>query len=91
MSQEPTSVTEDRTAKAPALVCCPIHIAPNLSGSLYGWWACRGTNPCSRFRLGPAGPHGRRPDHQALAHGPQPQAWLQGRTPVTLRAGYTYP
>ena len=89
MSQQPASVTGDQTAKAPALVCCPVHNAPDPSASSCRWWAHRTTSPCLPFGLGPAGPHGRRPGHQALSHGPQPQAWLQGGAPVTLRAGYT--
>ncbi|KAF7200769.1 putative LOC107395156-like protein, partial [Nothobranchius furzeri] len=74
---------------APALVCHPIHIAPDLSCSSCEWWVHSWTSPCIRFGLGPARPHGRKPGHQALAHGPQPQAWLQVGTPVTLRAGYS--
>ena len=89
MSQKPASIAGDRTAKAPALVCCPIHNAPDPSGSSCGWWVHGGMSPCIRFGLGPAGPHGRRPGHQALSHGPLPQAWLQGGAPVTLRAGYS--
>ncbi|KAI3363916.1 hypothetical protein L3Q82_001513 [Scortum barcoo] len=35
--------------------------------------------------LSPAGSRGQRPDHQALACEPQPQAWLQGGTPMETR------
>ncbi|KAI3359760.1 hypothetical protein L3Q82_014132 [Scortum barcoo] len=38
-------------------------------------------DPCRCFRLDPAGPHGRKPGHQALAGEPPPQAWLQGGAP----------
>ncbi|CAM4697634.1 unnamed protein product [Leuciscus chuanchicus] len=34
------------------------------------------------FGLSPAGPHGGRPGHQALAYEPQPRAWLQGGAPA---------
>ncbi|KAK0140992.1 hypothetical protein N1851_022012 [Merluccius polli] len=47
--------------------------------------------PRLRFGLCPAGPHGNRPGHQALAPEPHPQAWLQGGAPVThVRARDTY-
>ncbi|KAI3361876.1 hypothetical protein L3Q82_002210 [Scortum barcoo] len=43
-----------------------------------------GTGPCRHFGLSPAGSHGQRPGHQALACEPQPQAWLQGGAPFRL-------
>ena len=89
MSHKLASIAGDRTAKAPALACRPIPIAPDPPGSSCRWWAHWRTSPCLRFGLGPAGPHGRKPGHQALAHGPLPQAWHQGGAPVSLRAGYS--
>ncbi|TWW77408.1 Cytoplasmic dynein 2 heavy chain 1 [Takifugu flavidus] len=63
MFRKSISITEDRTAKAPALVHRPIHNAPDPSCSSCGWcvhwgWDC----PHSRFGLGPmdVGPATRR-------------------------------
>ncbi|TWW64925.1 hypothetical protein D4764_22G0005720, partial [Takifugu flavidus] len=71
----PISITEDRTAKAPALVRHPIHTAaPDPSCSSCGWWVhWRREYPHSWF------------GHQALPI--EPQAWLQGGALVNLRAG----
>ena len=91
MSHKLVSVTEDQTAKAPALTCHPIHIAPDPYGSPCRWWAYWFADPCFCFGLGPTWPHGRRPGHQALADGPPPQAWFHGGAPASLRAGYTCP
>lgn len=39
---------------------------------------------CCFSKLTPAGPHGLRPGHQTIVLETVPQAWLQGKTPVTL-------
>ena len=53
------------------------YIASDRYGSSCGWWAHMGTDPRLLFRLSPTGP--------------LPQAWLQGRVPVSLQGGYTSP
>ena len=83
MSQELASAAEDRSARVPALDCCPVLLAPDPGGSSRRWWACRRRAPRSFFGLCPAGPHGHRPGHQTFAFVPLPWAWLQGGAPVT--------
>ena len=56
---------------------------PNPFGSSCRWWA-HGKEVLSHlFGLSPAGPHGQRSCHQALAVVPCPQTWLQEGAPVT--------
>lgn len=46
--------------------CHLAHTPRDHFGPSRSWWAHRRGIPCCLFRLFPPGPHGKRPDHQAL-------------------------
>ena len=78
MSQESESVAEDRSDRTHAFGYHPTHNAPDPYGPSHRWWVHGRADPCLLFGLGPAGLHGQKSDHQALAFEPLPQAWLWG-------------
>ncbi|KAM9836573.1 sperm-associated antigen 17 [Aulostomus maculatus] len=69
-SQVPVIRTRLRGGSLSAVLDSGIHLSYSVFGST-------GEHTASFFSL-TAGPHGLRPNHQALAHGPLPQAWFKG-------------
>ncbi|TWW70651.1 hypothetical protein D4764_17G0001340 [Takifugu flavidus] len=84
--REPVSVAGDQTAKVPAFGRYPhtMH-PPDPHWPLLQVESPREGGPMlPLFGLCPAGLHGQRSGHQALANVPRPQAWLQEGAPGVL-------